>query len=204
MENKTASCPSDHLLRRGRRADMRKRSQYFERTANHSRACRTPPRYPPLRHLNLIEISTPHRLQDHPCERHGMAVVSYSVLAFSPCATAKKPASRCHASLLRTTVDLRYDFFMLELLLYHALRHWSCWGKYMHCKAVSCPSTTCDLLRVSVGELRETSHSSICRSVGGNTAPVRRLPGQPDACIPGNTHSCHFLLCIVHISNVHP
>lgn len=58
-----------------------------------------------------------------------MVVVSYSVLAFSPCATAKKPASRCHASLLRTTDHLECDFFMLELLLYHALRHWSCWGE---------------------------------------------------------------------------
>lgn len=39
-----------------------------------------------------------------------MAVKSYSVLAFSPCATAKKPASRCHASPSRTTGDLECDF----------------------------------------------------------------------------------------------
>ena len=129
-----------------------------------------------------------------------MAVVSYSVLAFSPCATAKKPASRCHASLSCTTVDPECDFFMLELLL---CRHWSCWGRYMRCEAVSCPSTTCDLLRVPVGELRETSHS-ICRSVRGNTASVRLLPGQPDACIPGNIHSCYFLLSIEPILNVQP
>ena len=58
----------------------------------------------------------------------------------------------------------------------------------MHCIAKPCPSTACDLLRVPVGELRETSHS-ICRSVGGNTASVRRLPGQPDACILG-PNSC--------------
>ena len=134
-----------------------------------------------------------------------MAVVSYSVLAFSPCATAKKPASRCHASLLRTTDDPECDFFMLELLLCHALRHWSCWGKYMHCEAVSCPSTTGDLLHAAVGELRETSHS-ICRSVGGNTASVRPLPGQPDACILGsiNANQICFLLSIVPVSNVHP
>jgi hypothetical protein len=58
-----------------------------------------------------------------------MALESYSVLAFSPCATAKKPAFRCHASSSRTTDDLECDFFMLELLLYHALRHWSFWGE---------------------------------------------------------------------------
>ena len=124
-----------------------------------------------------------------------MAVVSYSVLAFSPCATAKKPASRCHASLSCTTVDPECDFFMLELLL---CRHWSCWGRYMRCEAVSCPSTTCDLLRVAVGELRETSHS-ICRSVGGNTASVNRMH-----VFLGLIHANRicFLLCIVPTLNV--
>jgi hypothetical protein len=44
-----------------------------------------------LQYVYLVGIATPHRLGTaiHPCEGHGMAVESYSVLAFSPCATAK-------------------------------------------------------------------------------------------------------------------
>lgn len=104
-----------------------------------------------IRHINLLSslllplharIPTPHRLQtSHPCESYGMAVVSYSVLARPPCATAKKPASRCHASLLRTTDDFKCDFSCSSY--YCTTRNYAIGVargevlRYRHCKAVS-------------------------------------------------------------------
>lgn len=132
-----------------------------------------------------------------------MAVVSYSVLAFSPSRLAPQPRNLLPDATPHYPVPRLTSSVTSSCSSCYCTASGVAEGKYMHCEAVSCPSTTCDLLRVSVGELRETSHS-ICRSVGGNTASVRLLPGQPDACIPGNTHSCYLLLSIEPISNVHP
>jgi hypothetical protein len=73
---------------------MQKRIQYSwlqPITAHHSDLHPTFEAIHLLRHVYLVGIATPHRLgmAIHPCEGHGMAVESYSVLAFSPCATAE-------------------------------------------------------------------------------------------------------------------
>ena len=204
MENKSASCPSDHLPRRGvvqicvNEANIRANSQSQPSTSTSSQLPRI---FTPEPHGNIQPLTA--WKTSHPCERHGMAVESYSVLAFSPCATAKKPASRCHASPSRTTDDLECDFFMLELLLYHALlRHWSCWGEStcialqsrVHQQLAICcayPWVSCERHRTAYA--------------GPSEGTLRRyvdLPGQPDVFLEHQLNCICCLLCIVPIPSI--
>ena len=158
----------------------------FVLTANQSCVYQPPPNLRGYLHLNLMGIFTPHRLEtSHPCEVHGMAVESYSVLDLCLAPQAKNllpdatPHTRYHDYDLSVPRMLSSVTSMLELLA--CVRHWSCWGSI-----ASRVIDTCDLLHASVGELQETSHS-ICRSVGGNIASVPHLPGQPDD-LSGTVH----------------
>jgi hypothetical protein len=107
-----------------------KANPIFQAAANHSSPFRPPPYLTfvaihLLRYVYLMGIATPHRLGTavHPCEGHGMAIESYSVLAFSPCATAKNllPDATPHNPLPRIRSSVT---FMLEQL--SCAPHWSC------------------------------------------------------------------------------
>ena len=179
-----------------RRADMHKRTPIFVLLANHHSSLQPP--------LNLggyaftstpkphERTSSPHRLLHKPAIHVRVTAWPWRATACSPVRLAPQPRNLLpdatpHGSVPRMTSSVTFHarattvprvVTPLELL----------GQKYLDTGiARPCPSTACDLLRVPMGELRETSHS-ICRSVGGNTAPVRSLRGQPDACILGPIH----------------
>ena len=119
-----------------RRADMHKRTPIFVLLANHHSSLQPP--------LNLggyaftstpkphERTSSPHRLLHKPAIHVRVTAWPWRATACSPVRLAPQPRNLLpdatpHCSVPRN--DLECDFFMLELLLYHALRHWSCWGK---------------------------------------------------------------------------